>query len=169
VGVGAGAGRSGSFTIGYGPDRPWYVQWRSVRQHLEIVESNCRPGAYRGNEPVRLDFENFFTQCLHLGDWLWEDKTTGLTETQVRKFIEKDQALRVCAGMANTSKHRTRSQANALTARIASVTSDPNGTRASIAWSKGFDSGTEDALDLAGRCMAAWDGYLKANGLRSPI
>jgi hypothetical protein len=77
VGVGAGAGRSGGFTIGYGPDRPWYVQWRSVRQHLEIVESDCRPGAYRGNEPVRLDFENFFTQCLHLGDWLWEDKTTG--------------------------------------------------------------------------------------------
>jgi hypothetical protein len=85
------------------------------------VEEDCRQGAYRGNEPVKRDFENFFAQCFHLGDWLWEDKSTGLTDQQVRTFIDKDAALRICAGVANTSKHRTRSQPNAMTARIASV------------------------------------------------
>jgi hypothetical protein len=30
-------------------------------------------------------------------------------------------------------------------------------------------SGSVDALDLARRCVAAWERYLKANGLQSPI
>jgi hypothetical protein len=109
--------------IAYNPDRPWYSQWRGVRQHLEIVEADCRPGAYRGNEPVKRDFENFFT----------------------------------------------RSQPNAITARIASVGFDDEETHVSIDWSQGLHGGTENALDLARRCVAAWDGYLKASGLQSPI
>jgi hypothetical protein len=160
---------SPDISVGYGSDPAWYAQWRSVRQHLEVVEADFQPGAYPGNEPVRLHLENFFTQCFHLGDWLWQDKSTGLNEKQVRQFIDNDPALRVCAGMANTSKHRIRSRANALTARIASVASGPSATQASIAWSKGPDRGTEDALDLARRCVAAWEGYLKAQSLSSPI
>jgi hypothetical protein len=156
-------------SIGYNPDRPWYAQWHNVRQHLHTVEADSRPNAYQGNNPVKRDFENFFTHCFHLGDWLWEDKSTGLTEKQVRKFIEKDPALRICAGVANTTKHRTRSQSNAMTARIASVGFNDKETRVSIDWSKGPHGGTVDALDLARRCVAAWKGYLKANGLQSPI
>jgi hypothetical protein len=124
--------------IGYNPDRTWYSRWRGVRQHLEKVEAGCRPGAYRGNEPVKRDFENLFTQCFHLGDWLWEDKSTGLTDQQVRTFIDKDAALRICAGVANTSKHRTRRQPNAITARIASVGFDDQGTHVTIDWSEGL-------------------------------
>jgi hypothetical protein len=155
--------------IGYNPDRPWYAQWHNVRQHLEKVEADCQPGAYRGNDPVKRDFENFFTQCFHLGDWLWEDKTTGLTHQQVRTFIDKEAALRICAGVANTSEHRTRSQPNAITARIASVGFDGEGTHVTIDWSEGLHGGTENALDLARRCVAAWDGYLEASGLQSPM
>jgi hypothetical protein len=118
---------------------------------------------------VKRDFENFFTQCFHLGDWLWEDRTTGLTHQQVRTFIDKEAALRICAGVANTSKHRTRSQPNAITARIASVGFDGEGTHVTIDWSEGLHGGTENALDLARRCVTAWDGYLKASGLQSPI
>jgi hypothetical protein len=156
-------------SVGYDPDRPWYAQWHSVRQHLQTVEADCQPGGYQGNDPVKRDFENFFTQCFHLGDWLWEDKSTGLTDKQVRAFIDQDAAMRICAGMANTTKHRTRSQPNAMTARIAAVGFDDGGTRVSIDWSEGPHGGTENALDLAWRCVAAWEGYLKANGLQSPI
>ncbi len=118
---------------------------------------------------MKRDFENFFTQCFHLGDWLWEDKTTGLTHQQVRTFIDKEAALRICAGVANTSEHRTRSQPNAITARIASVGFDGEGTHVTIDWSEGLHGGTENALDLARRCVAAWDGYLEASGLQSPM
>jgi hypothetical protein len=156
-------------SVGYGADRPWYAQWHNVREHLQTVDDECRPGAYRGNLPVKRAFENFFTQCFHLGDWLWGDKTTGLTEKQVRDFILKDPALRVCAGIANTSKHRTRNQPGAMTARIAEVTPDEKGTRAAVDWSQSPNSGTEDAFDLARRCVVAWDSYLKAIGLQSPI
>jgi hypothetical protein len=38
-----------------------------------------------------------------------------------------------------------------------------------IGWSQGQKSGTEDALDLARRCVAAWEGYLKVHGPQSPI
>jgi hypothetical protein len=87
---------------------------------------------------VKRDFENFFTRCFHLGDCLWEDKTTGLTHQQVRTFIDKEAALRICAGVANTSKHRTRGRPNAITARIASVGFDGEGIHVTIDWSEGL-------------------------------
>ena len=104
-----------------------------------------------------------------MGDWLWGDKSTGLYEKQVRSFIDNDPVLRVCAGIANTTKHHTRTQAGAMTARVAVVTTDETGTRVITRWSEGQKSGTEDALDLARRCVAAWDDYLKQNGTHSPI
>jgi hypothetical protein len=92
-----------------------------------------------------------------------------LTEVKVRDFIGNDAALRICAGMRNTSKHRIRNRPTAVTARIKSIRSDENGARGTIEWTEGSNSGTEDALDLARRCVAAWDGYLKASELQSPI
>ena len=56
-----------------------------------------------------------------------------------------------------------------MTARVAVVTTDETGTRVITRWSEGQTSGTEDALDLARRCVAAWDDYLKQNGTHSPI
>jgi hypothetical protein len=156
-------------SVGYGADRPWYAQWYDVREHLRTVDADCQPGAYQGNQRVKRAFENFFTECFHLGDWLWDDKATGLTKKQVSAFILKDPALRVCEGVANTSKHRTRSQPGAMTAWIASVTPDEKGTRATVEWSQSQNSGTTDAFAVARRCVDAWDGYLKAIGLQSPI
>ena len=115
-------------------------------------------------------FENFFIDCFHMGDWLWEDRSrTGLTKTQVCKFIENDPSLRICEGFANADKHRVRSKTGAITAKITTVTLSEIGTQVSIEWSQGSHTPTEDALDLARRCVAAWEGYLLANGLQSPI
>jgi hypothetical protein len=38
-----------------------------------------------------------------------------------------------------------------------------------IEWSEGPLSGIEDGLDLARRCVAAWEAYLRRNGLTPPI
>lgn len=105
-----------------------------------------------------------------MGDWLWEDRpSTGLNETQVKLFIENDPSLRVCEGIANTEKHRVRKKSGAITAKIKGISPGSNGTQVSIEWSQGANTYTEDALDLARRCVAAWEGYLVANGLQSPI
>jgi hypothetical protein len=122
-----------------------------VRQQLELVEADCRPGAYKGNDAVRRDFETFFVECIRLGDWLWQDKSTGLTKDAVRKHIRSNRDLKICSAAAIIKKHHTRDDPSAMTARVSSVSWDPNGVRVSIDWSQGSTSGTEDALGLATR------------------
>lgn len=156
-------------SITYNPMRPWYSQWQTVRQQLASVERTLEQGNYRGNDIVKREFENFFTHCFHMHDWLVGDQSTGLTATVVRDFIANDPALRLCAGIANTSKHHTRSQANAMTARITTISADANGVRATISWTEGTDSGTEDALTLGRQCVTAWETFLRTHGLRSPV
>jgi hypothetical protein len=155
--------------VEYAPNRSWYGQWHSVREHLATVEAHSKPEAYKGNAPLQRDFENFFTNCFHMVDWLGNDPATNLSVTQVRVFVDNDPALRICAGIANTSKHHTRNQAGAMTARIRSVAADPSSVQVEIGWSEGKKTGTEDALDLARRCVGAWDDYLKRRRLQSPI
>jgi hypothetical protein len=156
------------YTVTYSGDRPWFGRWYGVRQELEKVEAECRPEAYRGGLYIVAAFENFFWQCLHLGDALWEDKSTGLSEQKVIRFIQGDPDLSKCEAMASTSKHHKR-HPQRITARVHTITTPPNGSRATIRWEQGPNAGTEDALDLARRCVAAWERYLQRNGLQSPI
>jgi hypothetical protein len=167
VGVAAAVGPGLSLT--FNPDQPWYSQWYKVKQSLTTIEDTCRPESYRGNDPVKHAIENFFTNCLDMGDWLWNDPSTGLSQTRVHNFIDNNPNLQICNGMANTTKHRIRKYSENITARIQSVTPGPNGTKVVIEWSQGPNTHIEDALDLARRCVAAWEGYLRANGLQSPI
>jgi hypothetical protein len=132
------------------------------------VEAECRPGAYRGNLYIVAAFENFFWQCFHLRDALWEDKSTGVSKQKVTRFIIGDPDLSKCEAMASTSKHHRR-HSRQMAARVHSITAAPRGARATIRWEQGSNSGTEDALDLAHRCVAAWDRYLQIKGLHSPI
>lgn len=164
----AAAVQSG-ISISYSFDQRWYAKWHNVRQRLATTEDACRPCSYRGNDAVKRSVEDFFTHCFHMGDWLWEDPSTGLTKAQVCTFIENDPSLSVCEGIANTDKHRVRSKPGAITAKIKNISSGGSGTQVSIEWSQGPNTYTEDALDLARRCITAWEGYLLASGLQSPI
>lgn len=163
------SGTIAGITVNLGPERPWYEQWYSVRQHLELVEFNSSPDAYQGNDALRRDLESFFVECVHLGDWLWHDKSTGLSKAEVKRYINNHPALNICLAAANVKKHHTRDNPNAMTARISSVGFDTNGVHASISWSEGSNSGIEDAFDLARRCVKAWESYLQGHGLQSPI
>jgi hypothetical protein len=113
-------------------------------------------------------FRKLFLAMLPFGDALWEDKSTGLTKQKVTRFIVGDPDLSKCEAMASTSKHHRR-HPRQVTARVHSVTPTPGGTRTTIKWEEGSHAGTEDALDLARRCMAAWDRYLQSKSLHSPI
>jgi hypothetical protein len=153
----------------YNLHRAWYEQWYRVRDQLAALEAASKPDSYSGQSSIKEAFEIFFTQCIHVGDWLWGDKTTGLSIEQVRSFINNDPNLRLCAGMANTSKHHTRNRPGAMTAKIATISTDTKGTHVVIGWSEGRNNGTADALDLARRCVDAWKAYLAIRNLRSPL
>jgi len=65
-------------------------------------------GSISGGLYIVAAFENFFWQCFHLGDALWEDTITGLSEQKVTRFIRGDLDLSKCEAMASTSKHHKR-------------------------------------------------------------
>jgi hypothetical protein len=54
----------------------WYEQWYKVRAQLAALEAGCKPDSDREQSSIKEDFEIFFTQCVHVGDWLWGDTTT---------------------------------------------------------------------------------------------
>lgn len=172
VAMGSATALPATVGLSFNSDQPWYAQWLNVRQHLEAAEAACQPSSYRGNDVVKKSIENFFIQCFHMGDWLWEDQSrTGLTKPEVCKFIEIEPSLRICEGIANTDKHRVRSKKGAITARVQSISPGSSETQVLIEWSQqGLPrKHTEDALDLARRCVDAWEGYLKDKGLHSPV
>lgn len=169
VAVGVATALRPGVSLSFNSDQPWYAKWHNVRQRLAAAEEACRPSSYRGNDAAKRTIEDFFTHCFHMGDWLWEDSSTGLTKAQVCTFILNDPSLRVCEGLANTDKHRVRSKPGAITARIKSISPRESGTEVSIEWSQGTNTYSEDALDLARRCLAAWEGYLLTNNLHSPV
>lgn len=153
----------------FGQHRPWYEQWHDVRKHLEQVEAACTRSGYKGVDTVRRTFDGFFVECTHLADWLWSDESTGLTDAEVLKYVNNDSDLRLCKAAANTGKHHTRNNPNALTAKVGSLVTNGNGVDVEVHWSKGSASGSTEALALARNCVASWDRYLKSKGLSSPI
>jgi hypothetical protein len=154
-----------SITVVRGPDRDWTEKWVTVLKQLERVENACTPAGYRGNDDVIRTFDSFFVDCIHLGDWIWSDKRTGFTEADVRAYINKSPDLTLCRAVANTGKHHTRSDPNAMTARVGSIEWSPTAIEVSVHWSKGGASGATDALALARRCVDAWDRLLKSKRL----
>lgn len=80
-----------------------------------------------------------------------------------------DHDLKICNGAAIVAKHHTRGDASAMTARIVSVGARPTGVEVALDWAEGSNSGTEDALKFARRCVGSWEQFLKSKGLSSPV
>jgi hypothetical protein len=82
--------------------------------------------------------------------------------------VMADPALRLADGIAQTTKHHTRTfGTDPITARITDITIGPGGRYAKISWSQPSGAkGSEDALDLARRCVDAWRRFLAGRGLK---
>jgi hypothetical protein len=98
-------GEGGAYTE-YGTARPWQEQWYRGKEHLKKLKAIYQPGGYQGEVAARAAVEDFFEHCLRVGDWLWGDKEeTRCDKPEVQKFIRNDPSLKICTGIANTSKH----------------------------------------------------------------
>ena len=141
--------------IGYGSNRPWQQKWHDIKLDLEVLEATYRKDG-ENNDIVRRQVEDFFKDCRELADWL--KQSAG--RPKAMGYVNTNADLKLCDGMAQTTKHHTRKPTNInpdpITARIVKISSG-HGVKAEIGWSShSGTSGTEDALDLARRCVAAW-------------
>jgi hypothetical protein len=169
VAVGVATALNPGITVAYGPERPWYSQWFNLRQQLDAVEQACRPNSYRGNAPIKLALENFFIQCYHFGEWLWDDRSTGLSEGEVLAYLDLHECLKVSQGFANTAKHRTRNKPEQMMAIVSSVSCNDAGGHAVVAWKEDGLTDSKDATVLARQCVVAWEGFLRLHRLESPV
>ncbi|MGW2720665.1 hypothetical protein [Streptomyces sp. NPDC001492] len=152
-----------SATIGYNPVRPWQQKWSDVNTGLDALQVTYQQRDL-DNEVVRRQVETFFKDCCELADWLREQAG----KPDAMNHVKADPDLKLCDGMAQTTKHHTRarsSRQDPITARICRVHGG-QGVRAEIKWSTPSGStGTEDALDLARRCKSAWERFFAQHGL----
>jgi hypothetical protein len=154
--------------------QPWQQKWRDVEHGLEQVERayDTTQAPQHDNEYVRRVVEDFFKDCRELADWLWQDhQSTGLGKKTVMDFVMADADLRLADGIAQTAKHHSRRPSrlnpDPITARITDISTGPGGRDVKIGWSQPSGAkGSEDALDLARKCVDAWRRFLTGRGLK---
>jgi hypothetical protein len=155
-----------TIAIGYNSPRPWKQKWQDVLNALGEVKSAYTAKEGQGNEDVRRIVEDFIKTCRELADWLWQN--TNVNKSTVIGLIRRSPSLRLADAMAQTTKHHTRRSGkdDPITARITEIRVGPDGARAQISWSRASGAnGSEDALDLARRCVKAWRGFFVRRGL----
>ncbi len=60
---------------------------------------------HRDRELYSDDVISFFMHCYHIRDWIIQLSKVRVTAKEVDAFINKHEALRVCADLCNGSKH----------------------------------------------------------------
>ncbi|QXX27523.1 hypothetical protein JMJ84_14030 [Salmonella enterica subsp. salamae] len=125
------------------------------------------------------DVISFFIHCYHIRDWIIELNTLNIKSGQVDIFINKHQALKICADLANGSKHckLTRSLRTGHQPHIAAK------QKQTSTWYSGTGGGEVmtckytilcdgklyDALQLARECIQLWDSYIsELKALKKP-
>lgn len=71
---------------------------------LRILNKISNPINYNGNQTeYEDDLLSFFQNCWHLKDWVMQEP--GINRRKLNKKIYKSTSLRICADLANKSKH----------------------------------------------------------------
>lgn len=116
------------------------------------------------------DVVSFFIHCYHVRDWIIHLNRLGITARQVDSYIDSHSALKMCADLANGSKHckLTRSLRTNRQPHISGK------ERQTSTWLTGGGGGEVmkckytilsstdfiDALELARECVRLWESYI---------
>lgn len=148
-------------------------QFERTKRHLKRIE-----GIYAGifsssghdKEAYDDDVVSFFIHCLHIRDWIIHLNKSGVTGQQVDSYINSHKALKICADLANGSKH-CRLTRSLRTEGQPHIAGKERQTSTWLAGSTGGEvmqckytifSNTEfvDALKLARECVQLWESYM---------
>jgi hypothetical protein len=119
----------------------------------------------------------FFQNCWHIKDWLKHDyRVRKAVRDRVLKAAHQSRVLRVCADMANGTKHRKLTTARGKPVRARAMhlytntTMTPGGEPTKIDCLLKFPRSTikfRSAREVAEECLGDWVKILKAHGLRT--
>lgn len=116
------------------------------------------------------DVVSFFIHCYHVRDWIIHLNRLGITPEHVDSYINSHRALKICADLANGSKHckLTRSLRTNRQPHIAGkerrisawLTGDGGGEVMKSKYTILAGADVIDALELAKECVRLWESYI---------
>jgi hypothetical protein len=147
--------------------RGWQWQWQRVQMHLKEIRA-VYSGRDGGTDDALDATLSFFEVVHHLKDWLGNDSSSGLTRGDGDALIAASPMLKLCADLANGSKHftltsaRTGDRSTGITRNDVTVSIDTGVTHRFYVGSGGTE---HDALQIAEAAVAEWTGFLTSKGL----
>ncbi|HDX8600571.1 TPA: hypothetical protein RQO23_003372 [Klebsiella oxytoca] len=137
---------------------------------IEKIYSGIFSSSGHDKEDYDDDVVSFFIHCYHIRDWIIELNTLNIKSVQVDIFINKHQQLKICADLANGSKHcklkrslRTGRQPH-IAAKQKETSTWYSGTGGGEVMTCKYtilcDGKLYDALQLARECIQLWDLYI---------
>ncbi|MCK4706722.1 MAG: hypothetical protein KAT90_14690 [Gammaproteobacteria bacterium] len=149
-------------------------QFNRTKRYLERLNT-IYSGVFSsdGHDKYKYDDDvvSFFIHCYHVRDWIIHLNKLGITAKQVDNYINQHLALKVCADLANGSKHcnLTRNLRTSEQPHIAYkehqtstwLTGNGVGEVMESKYSIVADTETYDALELATECVNLWSEYIE--------
>lgn len=115
------------------------------------------------------DVISFFIHCYHVRDWIINLSNVDISSAEVDEFINSHKPLRLCADLANGSKHckltrnlRTERQPNISSKEYRKTvwhTKNGGGERMTAKYTISAYMVKHDALTLAEECVALWNKF----------
>lgn len=149
----------------------WLSQWERVGRRIEDVRAVYK-GTPGGTDAAIDAVLSFVETVHHLKDWLGNDPASGVTTAEVRTLIDGSPVLKLCADLANGSKHfkldpqrRTQTGDHSTTiARNDVIVFVGTGTSAHRFYTA--SAGKErDVLEIAEEALNEWRGFLSERHL----
>jgi len=138
----------------------WHGQYQRMLRWRARV---CAPDIERSSAD-QLDFLiAFFVVCFHLRDWL---KDSGVDGESLNALFRANLELRVCRDIANGFKHSRLDREPFYDPTFSVIREHvpsgwtPNLGHANTRWSVVAGDEKLDLVELTGRCVSIWDGFL---------
>ena len=83
-------------------------QIERAKRYLKRIE-NIYEGIFSSSGHNKYEYDDdvisFFIHCYHIRDWIIQLNLKDITAQDIDSYINKHQSLKVCADLANGSKH----------------------------------------------------------------
>jgi len=147
----------------------WREQYdRTVRWFDRFTELSVGRHHVTGSDNYVDDVYAFFQNCYHLKDWIKNDPALPATiRGEVEAYISQSRPLSLCADLCNALKHlrlssnRSRESPSFGNKHYALQLGGEGPPIISLRYEVATATGTEDAYDLAKKCVDAWTDYLR--------
>lgn len=145
----------------------WQSQWVRVHRRLDGVRA-VYAGAPGGTDVAIDAVLSFFEAVHHLKDWLGNDPVSGITKAEGDWLINRSLTMRLCADLANGSKHLSLTSSRTGDRFTDIARNDVNillgtGTAAHRFYVQS-DNKEYDALDIAEAAVEEWTKFLTEQG-----